>query len=202
MGIYEDRLLPRVIDLTLGRAFEPVRARVAADLSGEVLEVGFGSGRNVAHLPSAVSRLVAVEPSPGARRLARSRIAAGSTPVDLVGLDGQDLPLGDASIDHALVTWTLCSIPDVDRALAEIHRVLRPGGRLHFVEHGRSPDPKVARRQRRLGPLWRRAFGGCHLDRPIPELVARAGFLPRVQTYELRPRFAGYTYEGTATKPA
>ncbi|MGY6499857.1 MAG: class I SAM-dependent methyltransferase [Acidimicrobiales bacterium] len=200
MGVYEDRVLPRIIDITIGRAFDPVRARVAAGLSGDVLEIGFGSGRNVAHYPDAVRRVLAVEPSPGARRLAEPRIAAGSTPVEMIGLDGQDLALDDQAVDHVLVTWTLCSIPDVDRALAEIHRVLRPGGRLHFVEHGRSPDPRIARRQRRLGPVWRRAFGGCHLDRPIPELIARAGLVPQVETYELRPRFVGYTYEGTAAK--
>ena len=198
-----DQVLPRLIDVALGgRDFARIRARVATSLSGEVLEVGFGSGLNVPHYPAAVRRVQAVDPATTGRKLAARRVTASPVPVDYVGLDGHSLPVDSASIDHALVTWTLCTIPDADRALAEIHRVLRPGGELHFVEHGRSPVPAVSRWQDRLTPLQRRLFGGCHLNRPIDELVTRTGFqIARMQNYYLRgPKAIGYMFEGVAAK--
>lgn len=203
VGFYEERVLPRVVDVALsGREFTRLRARVAAGLSGEVVEVGFGSGRNVAHYPAAVIRVRAVDPAAGARKLAAKRIAASLVPVEYVGLDGEDLPLEDDSVDHVLTTWTLCTIPDVGRALGEMRRVLRPGGGLHFVEHGRAPDPKVARRQDRLTPLQRRIAGGCHLNRPIGDLVAGAGLaVTKLDNYFVRgPKVFGYMFEGVATK--
>ena len=202
MGFYADQMLPRVIDVLLGKHTDPLRARVAAGLSGEVLEVGCGSGRNLPHLPSGVTRLVAVDPATVGRRLAADRIAARGLPVDFVGLDGQSLPLGDASVDHVLVTWTLCTIPDVDRALGEMYRVLRPGGSLHFVEHGRSPDAKSARLQDRVTPVWRCAVGGCHLNRPIPDLVTGAGFeMERMESFrDNGPELFARFYEGVAVK--
>ena len=203
MGFYQEQILPRVIDVALGgRDFARIRARVATGLSGEVLEVGFGSGLNVRHYPSAVSRVQAVDPATTGRKLAAKRVAASPVPVEFVGLDGHSLPVDSASIDHVLVTWTLCTIPDVDRALAEMHRVLRPGGELHFVEHGRSPVPAVSRWQDPLTPLQRRLFGGCHLNRPIDELVARARFrVARMENYYLRgPKAVGYMFEGVAAK--
>lgn len=202
MGFYADQVLPRAIDKALGRSVDPLRARVTAGLSGEVLEVGFGSGRNVPHLPTGVTRLVAVDPAVVGRKLAARRLAASPVPVEFIGLDGESLPMPDESVDHVLVTWTLCTIPDVDRALREMHRVLRPGGALHFVEHGQSPHPKAARRQRQLGPVWGRLAGGCHLDRPIPELVAAAGFdTSAVRSYRDRgPEVLSRMYEGTCRK--
>jgi ubiquinone/menaquinone biosynthesis C-methylase UbiE len=204
MGWYDDRLLPRLVDLALGRPMEEVRARVTAGLSGEVLEIGFGSGRNLAHLPAEVTRLLAVEPAAGGRALAAPRIATARCAVEFVGDDGQALRLDTASVDHVLVTWTLCTIPNVDRALNEIYRVLRPGGTLHFTEHGRSPHPGVARWQDRLTPGWSRAFGGCQLNRQIDDLIARSGLaLDAATTYPM-PRTArlGFAYEGIAAKPA
>lgn len=203
MGFYAERVLPRVVDLALsGKAFAPLRARVAADLDGEVLEVGFGSGRNVPVYPPAVKRVLAVDPAVGGRRLAAERIAASRVPIEFVGLTGEELPLEDRSVDHVLTTWTLCTIPDVDRALREVRRVLRPGGALHFVEHGRAPDPKVARWQDRLTPIQRRVAGGCHLNRPIAELIAGAGLdLGPVDNFYLRgPKAFGYMFEGVATR--
>ena len=124
-------------------------------------------------------------------------------PVEYVGLDGQDLPLDDAAVDHVLTTWTLCTIPDVARALQEMHRVLRPGGSLHFVEHGRAPEPKVAQWQDRMTPVQRRLFGGCHLNRPIDGLIEGAGFeMTAINTYYVKgPKPFGRMYEGVASKP-
>ena len=203
MGFYVERVLPRVVDVALGgKAFAQLRARVAAGLEGEVLEVGFGSGRNVPFYPPAVARVQAIDPAVAGRKLAAKRLAASPVPVDFVGLDGEQLPLAEASVDHVLTTWTLCTIPDVARALAEIRRVLRPGGALHFVEHGRSPEAKVARWQERLTPLQRRVAGGCHLNRPIDTLIAGADLnLARIDNFYMRgPKVFGYMFEGVAVK--
>ena len=203
MGWYEDRVLPRVVDVALrGKQFDRLRARVASGLDGEVLEVGFGSGRNVPHYPASVRRVRAVDPATLGRDLAADRVAASPVPVEYVGLDGEALPLDDASVDHVLTTWTLCTIPAVDRALDEMRRVLRPGGTLRFVEHGRSPDAGVARWQDRLTPIQRRVFGGCHLNRPIDRMLAGAGLaITQLDTYYLPgPKPFGYMYEGAATK--
>ena len=204
MGFYEARVLPRIVDVALsGGEFSAARQRVAGGLDGEVLEIGFGSGRNVPHYPATVSRVLAVDPATVGGRLASRRIAASSVPIDFVGLDGQALPLPDASVDHVLITWTLCTIPDAGRALGEAHRVLRPGGEIHFVEHGRSPDAAVARWQDRLTPLQRRLFGGCHLNRPIDRLLIDAGFDQlQIENYYARsPKPFGYMFEGVGTKP-
>jgi SAM-dependent methyltransferase len=204
MGFYEDEVVPRLTELIMRRReLTPIRARVAASLDGDVLEVGFGSGLNVPHYPPAVTQVRAVDPATVGRRLAAKRVASSSVPVEYVGLDGQALSQESASIDHVLTTWTLCSIPDVDRALSEIRRVLRPGGLFHFVEHGRSPDCKVAGWQDRLTPFQRRVAGGCHLNRPIDQLVRNAGLeLIRLENYYANgPRPFGYMFEGVATKP-
>jgi ubiquinone/menaquinone biosynthesis C-methylase UbiE len=203
MGFYVDRVLPRITDLALsGREFRKIRARVCAELAGEVLEVGFGSGRNVAHYPAAVTRVRAVEPATRAQALASERVAASPVPVEYVGLDGEHLPLADESVDHVLTTWTLCTIPDVDRALGEMRRVLRPGGSLHFVEHGRAPQPRVARWQDRLTPIQRRVAGGCHLNRQIDRLIETAGLnMMRLDTYFASgPKPYVHFFEGVAAK--
>lgn len=203
MSFYTDQVLPRVMDVLMrGQELATVRARVASGLSGEVLEVGFGSGLNVAHYPPAVTRLFAVDPAKVGRKLAAPRVAASGVPISYVGLDGQSLPLPTDSVDHALTTWTLCTIPDVERALVEIKRVLRPGGSLHFVEHGRSADPRVARQQDRFTPLQRRIAGGCRLNRPIDTLITGSGLdLTQLDTYYLRGlKAVNFSYEGLATK--
>jgi SAM-dependent methyltransferase len=177
MGIYAQSVLPRLINVAMGLSpLRPLRQRVCAGLAGEVLEIGFGSGHNVPLYPSGVTRLAAVEPSDLAWRLAGARVAGSRIPVERVGLDGQRLPFPDHSFDAALSTWTLCTIPDAGAALAEIHRVLKPGGRFHFVEHGLAPDAGVRRWQHRLDPVQQRVFGGCHLTRPIATLIAAARF--------------------------
>lgn len=203
VGVYEEQVLPRVIDVALaGKANGKLRARATAGLEGEVLEVGFGSGRNVPYYPAAVTRVRAVDPATVGRQMAAKRVAASPVPVEYVGLDGESLPLADATVDHVLTTWTLCTIPDVDAALAEIRRVLRPGGALHFLEHGRSADPKVARWQDRVTPVQRRVFGGCHVNRPIDELVAGSGLVISDLSRFSAPGPKTWTtmYEGVATK--
>jgi len=204
MRFYTDHILPRATDVIMARKeFGPIRARVAAGLDGEVLEVGFGSGLNIAYYPQAVRRVRAVDPATLGRKLAARRLAAAPVPVEFAGLDGQHLPMDSGSVDHVLATWTLCTIPQPERALAEIYRVLRPGGGFHFAEHGRSPDPKVARRQDRLTPIQRRLVGGCHLNRPIQALIEASGLeLAKIDNYYLEgPKAFGYMYEGVAAKP-
>lgn len=205
MSFYDDQVLPRVINVLLGnRECAKMRARATATLSGEVLEVGFGSGLNVPHLPASVTRLRAVDPATVGRKLAAQRVARSPVPVEYIGLNGEELPLEDESVDAALSTWTLCTIPGVDQALTEILRVLRPGGAFHFLEHGRSPDEEVAKWQDRLTPIQRRIGGGCHLNRPIDTLLQRAGFeMTNIDHHYMRgPKPLGYMYEGIATKPA
>lgn len=202
MRFYDEQVLPRLIDRVMDDAeLARIRARITAGLSGEVLEIGFGSGLNLAHYPAAVTRVLAVDPAVVGRKLAAGRVAAAGAPVDYIGLDGQRLPVESGSVDHVLSTWTLCTIPDIATALAEIRRVLRPGGTLHFAEHGLSPDPKVARWQHRLTPLQRRFVGGCHLDRPIARLVADSGLeVTTLDNYYTKgPKALGYSYEGIAT---
>jgi SAM-dependent methyltransferase len=153
-----------------------LREQVCAGLTGRVLEIGFGSGLNLGTYPAAVTSVDAVEPSDLAWRLSEDRRAASAVPVERVGLDGQRLAAPDASYDAAVSTFTLCTIPDVEAALRELHRVLRPGGAVHALEHGLAPDPRVARWQHRLDGLQGRFAAGCHLVRDAPALLAAAGF--------------------------
>lgn len=193
MGIYGERVLPHIINVACGaRALQPLRSRACAGLAGEVIEIGFGSGLNVPCYPAAVTRVAAVEPSDLSWQLAGPRVRAAAIPVRRSGLDGQSLPFDDDSFDAALSTWTLCTIPDVAAALSEVRRVLKPGGRLHFLEHGLAPDESVRRWQRRLDPVQRRIAGGCHFSRPIAELLRAAGFdIEEIEVfYQSRPKFA------------
>ena len=201
MGLYRERILPRIIDRACGTPeLRAWRQQVAAGLHGTVVEIGFGSGLNLEVLPDEVDTVLAVEPARLARHLAEERIAAGRVAVEHVGLDGQQIPLDDDSCDGALSTFTLCTIPDVDAALAELRRVVRPGGRLHFLEHGLSPDTTVARWQRRIEPLQRRLADGCHLTRDPADLVRRAGFeLEQVSSrYARGPKPWSWFTEGVA----
>ncbi|MCU1352241.1 MAG: Demethylmenaquinone methyltransferase [Acidimicrobiales bacterium] len=203
MGVYEDHVLPRVIDVLLGnKQMGKLRRRALEGLDGTVAEIGFGSGTNVPYYPAGVERVLAVDPSTVGRKLAAKRIAASSVPVEHVGLDGAALPLDDASVDNVLSTWTLCTIPDVDAALAEVRRVLRPGGRLYFLEHGLSDDPRVARRQHRFDRWQQRIAGGCHLDRDHEALIARSGLrVERVARFQIAgPKAMSHMYAGTAVR--
>ncbi|MGV9838497.1 class I SAM-dependent methyltransferase [Nocardia niigatensis] len=177
MGIYEDRVLPRLVDLCCGsKQMDAERRLACAGLHGRVVEIGFGSGRNVPFYPAAVHSVSAVEPADLGWRLAAERIAAATVPVERAGLDGQALPFDDDSFDSALSTWTLCTIPDVGTALAEVRRVLASGGTFHFVEHGLAPDAGVRKWQQRLNPIQMALAGGCHINRDIRGLIEDAGF--------------------------
>jgi ubiquinone/menaquinone biosynthesis C-methylase UbiE len=204
MGFYDDRILPHVINVVMNtKQTRATRRRLCADLSGDVLEIGFGTGHNLPFIPSAVTHLYAVEPSGVGVRLARARIDASSVPVEVVGLDGQRLPLADSSVDAALSTWTLCTIPDAVAAVREVRRVLRPGGRLHFVEHGAAPDPAVRRWQDRLNGVQNKIAGGCNLNRDIRTIVEAGGLrVERLDTYygEGEPKIFGWLSEGCAVK--
>lgn len=204
MGLYREQVLPRLIDWACAMpGMDEWRAKVVDGLHGRVVEIGFGSGLNVKHYPPEIDVVLAVEPAVVARRLSKRRVAAGSVAVEHVGIDGQSLPLENATCDAALSTFTLCTVPDPDVALAEIFRVLRPGGRFHFLEHGLSPDPGVATWQRRLDPLQRRLADGCHLTRDAAALVARAGFQLEScdQAYARGPKPWSYFTLGLAAKP-
>ena len=177
LGLYREYVLPHLVDRVLsGSGWDRWRQRTVDGLAGTVVEIGFGSGLNVPHYPEAVSLVYAVEPAERARRLAAERIADSHALVRHVGLDGARLPLADDSCDAALSTFTLCTIPDVESALVELRRVLRPGGVFHFLEHGLAPDPTMARVQRVLEPAQRLLADGCHLTRDAASLVEKAGF--------------------------
>jgi ubiquinone/menaquinone biosynthesis C-methylase UbiE len=175
--LYDDHVLPRVIEVTCSeKATGQWRRQVCGGVSGDVLEVGFGSGTNLPHYPESVTNLSVVEPSELAWRRARRNVRDFARPVHRIGLDGAELAIGDDSVDAVVSSYTMCTIPGLTSALAEFRRVLRPGGSLHFVEHSLSPDADVAAKQRRWQPRWEKFAGGCHLDRDIPALVGEAGF--------------------------
>jgi SAM-dependent methyltransferase len=199
LSLYECHVLPHLTHLvTRSPQLAAYRKRAAEQARGDVLEIGIGSGLNLPLYGCKVRRVVGVEPSQVLARLARER--AGGLPLDLLVQSAEELPLPDHSVDTAVTTWSLCTIPDAGRALREVRRVLRPGGHLVFVEHGRSNEPRVAGWQDRLTPFWRRCAGGCHLNRPIDELVRDAGFaIAELEAgYMGRPKVATFMYEGVA----
>ena len=202
MGLYREQVFPRVMNAVMNTAqTRETRARVCAGLAGDVVEIGFGTGLNLPHLPPAVTRLRVVEPSGLGVRIAVERIAAAPFPVEVAGLDGQAMPFETGSADAVLCTWSLCSIPDAVSAVREARRVLRPGGRMRFVEHGRAPDDGVRRWQDRLNGIQRRVGCGCNLNRDIPALLLAGGMrVERLDTYYAQgePRVFGSMYEGSA----
>jgi ubiquinone/menaquinone biosynthesis C-methylase UbiE len=202
IGFYRDRVFPRCMNVACNtKETRRIRAEVCSPLAGEVLEIGFGTGLNLPHLPSSVSRLLAVEPMERGRELATERLAATPVDVELIGRDGQSLELGDETVDAALSTWALCTIPDPVAAVREVRRVLRPGGMFHFVEHGRAPDVKVQKWQDRLNGLQRRIACGCNLNRDIPAIVEAGGMtIIELETFYAKgvPKIVGWTFQGTA----
>ncbi len=202
MGLYQDHVLPRLIHLAMRqRNLAAYRARLIPAAQGRVLEIGIGSGLNLPYYGTIVEQVIGLDPSP--KLLAMAREAARrrtSIPLEFVENSAEAIPLYNRSIDTVVTTWTMCSIPDVQRALGEMRRILKPGGRLLFVEHGRSPDPGVRDWQDRLTPVWRRVGGGCHLNRAISELIEGAGFrIERIETGYMRgPKPMTFMYEGSA----
>lgn len=199
MGIYQDRFLPRLIDLAMRNSrLAPYRQRTLSQALGRILEIGVGSGLNLPLYPSGVSIILGLDTHPKLLTLALRQPESAR----LTAIEGsaEAIPLADASVDTVVSTWTLCSIPNVAAALSEARRVLKPGGTL-FLEHGLAPDAGVRGWQHRLTPVWKRLAGGCHLNRPIQELVQAAGFeITRMETsYIAGPRPMLFTYEGCAT---
>ena len=202
MAFYRDRVFPRLMSAACNtKENRRIRAEVCESLAGNVLEIGFGTGLNLPHLPPTVSRLMAVDPLRRGRDLAADRLAATPVIVDFVGLDGQSIEIEDDTVDAALSTWTLCTIPDPVAAVREIGRVLRPGGLFHFVEHGRAPNVKVQACQDRLNGLQRRVACGCNLNRDIPAIIEQGGMtVTSLDTFYAKhdPKIVGWTFQGTA----
>ena len=202
MGFYHHYIFPRVLDLAMSsRMLHQPRRRTLAHARGRILEIGFGTGRNLPHYPPTVKCIEAIDPDPDLDRLSLPRIAHAAIGVDFHHLNAEHLPFESERFDTVVSTFTLCSIPDVVQALGEVRRVLKPGGRFLFLEHGRSPDARVASWQDRLNGAWMPLAGGCHLNRPMRELIERAGLqIGPAQNYYLKraPRFVGYLTEGMA----
>jgi ubiquinone/menaquinone biosynthesis C-methylase UbiE len=201
-GFYGKFVLPRIIDFVMNNEdTAKERAKVIPRASGEVLEIAVGSGLNLPFYGSAVSRLFAVDPSAELLRMAGARRRSTAFPVEFLQRSAETLPFGDASMDTVVVTWGLCSIAKPTDALREMKRVLKPGGELLFVEHGRSRDAAIERWQNRVNPFWRVVAGGCNVNRPIDELVREAGFqIDELETVYLPgPRIMTFTYRGAAT---
>jgi ubiquinone/menaquinone biosynthesis C-methylase UbiE len=202
LAVYQRHILPRLISWGMRqKQLVPLRERVVGAARGRVLEVGIGSGLNLPLYPRDVEVVLGVDPSIELLHLAKKHTPWVHFPVELTEASAEDLPLDDRSVDTVVLTWTLCSVGDPRRALAEIRRVLRPGGALLFIEHGQAPEPGTRRWQDRLTPVWRRLAGGCHLNRPIERLIRDAGFqLAEFETGYLvkGPRPLTFHYRGVA----
>jgi SAM-dependent methyltransferase len=201
MGFYSDVILPRLCDLGMrNKLLLPIRERVIGAAEGRVLEIGVGSGLNLPFYRPPVREVLALEPAAKLVTMAQNASRGTIMRVSFLEASAEAIPLADHSVDTIVTTWTMCSIPHADTALAEIRRVLRPGGKLLFAEHGLAPDAGVRRWQDRLTPAWRCIAGGCHLNRPISLMIEGAGFrIDRIETgYIPGPRPMTYMYEGSA----
>ena len=202
MGFYDEKILPRLINLAC--AAKPTmkqREKVVPQAAGDILEIGFGSGLNVPYYDKQkVRKIFALEPSEGMRKLAADRVSASGMDIEFIDLPGEEIPLEADSVDTVLVTFTLCTIPDVAAALEGMRRALKPGGKLVFCEHGKAPDAGVLKWQNRLNPAWRKIGGGCNMNRDIPALIKDSGFRITVdeRMYIPGPRILSYNYWGSA----
>jgi ubiquinone/menaquinone biosynthesis C-methylase UbiE len=204
MNFYSNVIFPRILDLSMSSStLTPHRQEILAEVEGEVLEIGFGTGLNLPYYPPTVRKLVAVDPNPTMKRLAQKRIDASKIEVEFCQLSGESLPMENQRFDTVVSTWTLCSIPNLEQALSEIYRVLKPGGRFYFIEHGLSGDRAVQVWQHRLTPIQKRIGDGCHLNREMERAIAKANFrFERLERLYLEntPKILGYLYKGVATK--
>lgn len=203
MGLYRHFVFPRLLDFVMSRPhMMEQRQKVLAPAAGEVLEIGFGTGLNLSCYPSSVTKLTILDKTEFLPSRVQTRIAASTIPISKATLDAAELPFDAGRFDVVVSTWTLCSIDQIDRALVEIRRVLKPDGRLLFLEHGRSEDPKVARRQDRWNPVQRWIGDGCNMNRPIDQLIASSGLrVSRLERFEMpkSPRVLAAHYLGEAT---
>jgi ubiquinone/menaquinone biosynthesis C-methylase UbiE len=201
MGFYDKWILPRLTDLAMrNKEATRYRAQLLPQAKGVTLEVGVGSGLNLPFYGPQVDRLYAVDPSEELLRMAEKKVRGAPFPVELLARSAEEIPIDDGAVDTVVTTWTLCTIPDPLKALAEMRRVLKPGGVLLFAEHGLAPEASVQRWQRRLNPLWNKLAGGCNLDRKMDELILGAGFriLELTTEYAKAPRPMNYIYIGRA----
>jgi ubiquinone/menaquinone biosynthesis C-methylase UbiE len=204
MGFYKEHIVPCLIHLSMRqRRLEPYRRRLVAIASGRVLEIGIGSGLNLPFYGQGINQMIGLDTSPKLLKMVRHGARRTSTPLELIEASAEYIPIDDHSIDTVVTAWTLCSIPDAPRALAEMRRVLKPGGRLLFVEHGRAPELRVQWWQDHFTPTWKHFSGGCHLNRAISDLIQNAGFhIERLDTgYMPGPKMMTFMYEGSA-RPA
>jgi ubiquinone/menaquinone biosynthesis C-methylase UbiE len=204
MGLYDAYILPWITDIVCsGKSITYQRRKVVPLAKGRVLEIGVGSGLNLQFYDSSnVDHIWGLDPSARMRKMAAKRAQNLQFEVDFIGLSGNEIPLEENSVDTVLVTYTMCTIPDLVQALSEMRRVLKPGGELIFCEHGRAPDADIRRWQEQLNPIWKRIGGGCNLNRPIPNLIEQGGFkINNLETMYIpgwRP--ASYNYWGSAVQ--
>lgn len=204
MGFYSRVLFPRGCDFLMSMPhLAQHRKEVLEGVSGNILEIGFGTGLNLAHYPASIKKIITVDVNPGMNALAQKRIDQSSIEVENLNLNGENLPMEDESFDSVVSTWTMCSIKNIDQALCEIYRVLKPGGRLFFIEHGLSDDPNVQKWQNRLNPLQKIFGDGCHINRKINNIIDKPNMIiERLQQFYMAksPKCLGYTYKGSAIK--
>lgn len=203
MGFYSQVILPRLMDWSMSDPiFAQYRQKVLSEVSGEVLEIGFGTGLNLPYYPEQIQKITTIDINPGMNSLAQERIAASSIQVDNKVLNGEHLPMAENTFDSVVSTWTLCSIANLNQALQEIHRVLKPGGKFFFIEHGLSEEPNIQVWQNRLNPLQKVVADGCHLNRNIEQLVKNHFQLLKLEKFYVPnlPKTHSYMYEGVATK--
>ena len=202
-NLYERYILPRLIDTACSQPpMTKLRSRYVAQAEGKVLEIGIGSGLNLSHYGNKVESITGVDPAEELTTKARERADAISPPVDVIGVSGESIPVESESFDSVVCTWTLCSIPNPQAAVSEMYRALKPGGKLIFVEHGRSDDPGIVKWQKRFEPMWKVIGGGCHLTRRADDLVAGGGFeiLNFESGFEPGPKIAAFMMHGLATR--
>ena len=203
MGFYSNLIFPYCLDFTMsGSDLSEYRQQLLADVSGDILEIGFGTGLNLPYYPDKVNKITTIDPNPGMQRLAQSRIEKSGITVDYKVLNGESISMADASFDSVVCTWTLCSIQRVEKAIAEVYRLLKPGGKFFFIEHGLSQDDSIQVWQNRLTPVQKIIADGCHLNRKIDEIVKSQFVNVTIEQFYAPklPKVMGYMYRGVAIK--